>query len=163
MSALFIAVFGFESDTLFAVEGFSRAVALVGALTAGGGFLVDIRFLMLYSGIEDAATFQVRNPPPLFPLLAPDADWAHGVPAGDRVDTLAGCGGGGRDLGRLRVFVARHRGCAPRRTILSYALEGLQVAEMNLVPVGACFGVLATLSWEAIDACTHMHADAAVP
>ena len=88
---------------------------------------------------------------------------AHGVPAGDRVDTLAGCGGGGRDLGRLRVFVARHRGCAPRRTILSYALEGLQVAEMNLVPVGACFGVLATLSWEAIDACTHMHADAAVP
>ncbi|EIW63722.1 uncharacterized protein TRAVEDRAFT_41151 [Trametes versicolor FP-101664 SS1] len=51
------AVFGFESDATFIVDGFARSVVAIGAIAAGIGLVSDAWFLVLYSG-ANAVKFQ---------------------------------------------------------------------------------------------------------
>ena len=55
------AVFGFGSDAMYAVEGFSKGAVSLGAITAGIGLVCDAWFLVLYSGAH-VQKFQVRTP-----------------------------------------------------------------------------------------------------
>ncbi|TFK83225.1 hypothetical protein K466DRAFT_555406 [Polyporus arcularius HHB13444] len=48
--AIDAAVFGFNPDSLFAVQGFSREAVTIGAIAAGIGLVCDAWFLIIYSG-----------------------------------------------------------------------------------------------------------------
>ncbi len=60
--AIDAAVFGFNPDSLFAVEGFSREAVTIGAIAAGIGLVCDAWFLIIYSG-ANVQKFQVCHHP----------------------------------------------------------------------------------------------------
>ncbi|KII93001.1 hypothetical protein PLICRDRAFT_35169 [Plicaturopsis crispa FD-325 SS-3] len=57
LAALFAAVFGFSSGTLFPVDGVAQRAVAVGSISSGVGISIDAWFIFSYSG-ADATKFQ---------------------------------------------------------------------------------------------------------